>query len=140
MYGFEPIPAAAGGDIYPNTFVKASGAADNTILAAGSNVMVVGACAENTRDAPIDGASSKAAESGDPVTYNPEGNRCKVQVGTGGVTRGSLVKSDASGYAVLAATTGPTLQWIAGVAEESASEGELATILIKVFPHYPALS
>jgi hypothetical protein len=140
MYGFEPIPAVAGGTIRPSRFVKASTAADNAILEADANEMIVGACAEHTRDAPIEDASGNAAVSGDSVTYYPEGNRCLITVGSGGVTRGAEVKSDADGQAVLAATTGATKQWVAGIAEESASEGELAHILLKVYPHYPALA
>lgn len=140
MYGFEPIPAVAGGTIRPSRFVKVSTAADNAILEADANEQVCGACAEHTRDAPIEDASGNAAVSGDAVTYYPEGNRALVLVGSGGVTRGAEVKSDADGQAVLAATSGATKQWVAGIAEQSASEGELAFILLKTYPHYPALA
>lgn len=143
MYGFEPIPALAGGIVRPSRFVKVSTAADNTVLEADANEQVCGIATEATRDAPLDGASGEAASStvGEGnLMYSPEGNVALVTVGSGGVTHGAEVKSDADGQAVLAATTGATKQWVAGIALESALEGELARILCKVYPHYPALS
>lgn len=140
MFGAEPIQAKAGGTIRPSRFVKVSTAADFTILEADANEFVVGVSMENTRDAPLDGASTDLASSGDPCEYYGEGRIAPVLVGSGGVTRGAEVKSDADGQAVLAATTGTTKQNIGGVALETASEGELARILIKIRSEYPALA
>ena len=105
MFGAEPIQAKAGGTINPSRFVKISTAADMTLLQAGANDFVCGVSMENTRDAPLDGASTVLADSGDPCEYYGEGRIAPVTVGSGGVTAGADVKSDASGQAVLALTT-----------------------------------
>ncbi len=140
MYGFEPQQAEAGGDIRPSRFVKQSTAADNTILEADANEEIIGISGPATMDAPIPGASANAAEANDPVTYHPEGNICKLEIGSGGCTRGANLKSDADGKGVLALTTGAVMQWVGAKALESASAGEFAMVLVKSFPIYPALS
>lgn len=131
----------AGGNISPSTFVKVSTAANNTCLQAGDNERVVGVSQVGAKDPPgVSGASAYAAVSGDTVQLFGEGDVCLVLVGSGGVTRGALVKSTSAGAAVLAATTGTTLQWVAGEALSTASEGEYVRIQVKVFPYYPALA
>lgn len=131
----------AGGNISPSTFVKVSTAANKTCLQAGANERVVGVSQVGVKDPPgVSGASAYAAVAGDTVQLFGKDDICPVLVGSGGVTRGANVKSDASGAAVLSATTGTTMQWVAGEALETASEGEYALIQIGVFPHYPALS
>ncbi len=138
---FEAIQAKAGGDIRPSRFVKYSTAADNTLLEADANEVVIGIATEATQDAPIPNADGDAGESGDPVMYYPEGKVCLLEIGSGGVTRGANIKSDADGKGVLAATTGTTAQNHGALALESASEGELAKVLVKITPKvYPALA
>lgn len=137
---FDSFPHAAGGDINTSRFVKISTAADNTVLEADANEQICGVSSEAAQDAPIPGASALAAVSGDSVSVHPIGSIACVLVGSGGVTRGANVKSDADGKAVLAATTGTTVQWIAGTALETAAAGELAKILVQSFAHRPALS
>lgn len=137
---FDSIQHIAGGDIRPSRFVKQSTAADYTVLEADANEMIIGVSTNATQDAPLPSGDGDAAESGDSVAINPIGSYALVKVGSGGVTRGAKVKSDADGQAVLAATTGTTMQWVAGIAVESASEGEFAKILVMVMPHYPALA
>lgn len=140
MYGAEPIPFVSGGTIRPSRFIKQSTAADHTALEADANERAIGISHESTRDAPLADASQSHAESGDQVSYYPEGTVCHLVIGTGGVTRGAAIKSDADGNGVLAATTGATMQWVGAWACESADEGELCRVLVKVYPHYPALS
>lgn len=131
----------AGGNISPSTFVKVSTAANKTCLAAGANERVVGVSQVGAKDpGGLTGASAYAAVAGDTVQLFGKGDVCLVLVGSGGVTRGALVKSGASGEAILAATTGTTMQWVAGEALETASEGEYALIQIDVFSYYPALA
>ncbi len=137
---FDSIQHVAGGDIRPARFVKQSTAADYTVLEADANERVIGVATNATQDAPIPSGDGDAAEAGDSVAVNPIGSYSLIEVGSGGITRGALVKSDTDGKAVLAATTGPTLQWIGGQAVETASAGEFAKILVMSFPHYPALS
>lgn len=130
----------AGGDIRQARFIKLSGSADHTALEADANERIFGVSVDAAQDAPMPGASENAAEATDPFRYYGVGEECTVQVGSGGCTRGALGKSDADGKAVLAATTGTTLQWIACEFLESASEDELARIVIRQYPHYPALA
>ena len=137
---YNTFSAVAGGDIRPSRFVKLSTAADHAVLEADANEQIVGVSSESTQDAPIPSASANAAEAGDQLNVQQIGTIALVEVGSGGVTRGANVKSDADGKAVLAATTGATMQWVGGQSLASASEGELAPILISPFPHYPALS
>jgi hypothetical protein len=139
-YGFEPQQGVAGGDIRPHRFIKQSTAADYTMLEADANERTVGVAQENTQDAPVTGGSANAAEAGDQFSYAPVGTIASVEVGSGGTTHGALLKSDADGKAVLAATIGATMQWISGIALESASDGEISKIQVVSYPLYPALS
>lgn len=140
MFGAEPIQAISGGTIRPSRFVKLSTAADYTLLEADANELIVGISDAGTRDAPIEDASGNIAAAGDAFMYIPEGNVCILEIGSGGVTRGAAIKSDADGKGVLAATTGTTEQFIGAYALETASEGELARVLIKAHSRYPALA
>lgn len=135
---FNSFEFKAGGDIRPNRFVKFSTAADRTLLEADANEQCIGVSQENTRDAPIAGASALAAEAGDPVGHSPIGSYALV-VAADTITRGAMVKSDADGAAVPALLTGTTVQWVSGLATESAVAGELVRILSVSFPYRPAL-
>lgn len=130
----------AGGDIRPARFIKLSTAADHTALEADANERIFGVAVDAFQDAPMPGGDTDAAESGDAFRYYGVDDTCTVTVGSGGVTAGALLKSDADGKAVLAATTGTTTQWIAGEALEAASENELARIVVRSYPYRPALA
>jgi len=130
----------SGGDIRQARFIKLSTAADHTALESDANERIFGVSVDAAQDAPMPAADEDAAEAGDPFRYYGVGEECTVQVGSGGITRGALLKSDADGKAVLAATTGATMQWVAAEAIESASEDELARVVVRSYPHYPALS
>lgn len=138
---FANPPMAAGGDIRPCRFVKISTAADNTYLEADANEEVYAISTNATQDAPIPNADGDAAEAGDQVHVNPPGSVCDLEIGSGGVTRGAWIKSDADGKGVLAATTGTTAQNYGAKALESASEGEFAKVIVWPVPKvYPALA
>lgn len=138
---FENPPMAAGGDIRPARFVKISTAADFTYLEADANDEVFGISTNATQDAPLPNADGDAAESGDHVHVNPPGTICDLEIGSGGVTCGAWIKSDADGKGVLAATTGTTAQNYGAKALESASEGEMARVIVWPVPKvYPALA
>ena len=138
---FHTPSLQAGGDIRPHRFIKYSTSADNTALEADANEFVIGISTEATQDAPLPCADGDAAESGDQVHYYPTGTECLLEIGSGGVTRGAWIKSDADGKGVLAATTGATAQFYGAFALESASEGEFARVLVWPLPKvYPALA
>lgn len=134
MVGQFTVAALAGGTIRPNRFVKVSTAADNTVLEADANERVCGVCYGSSEDFTS-------------TSHVTSGNQCMIRAGGiveieagGSITRGALVKSDADGKAVAAATTGTTLQWVAGEALESGADTKMIKIKLNIFSHYPALS
>lgn len=129
-YGFEPCQAVAGGTVRPARFVKVSTAADNTYLEADANEAIIGISSQATQDAPTSGASANAAETGDQLHVNPVGTRCLLKIGSGGVTRGDEIKSDADGQGVTRATTGTTVQNVGAIALQSAIEGDFALVMV----------
>lgn len=138
---FENPPFIAGGDVRPARFVKQSTSADNTVLETDANEEVFGISTNATQDAPLPNADGDAAEAGDPVHINTPGMICDLEIGSGGVTRGAWIKSDADGKGVLAATTGTTAQNYGAKALESASENEFARVMVWPVPKvYPALA
>lgn len=139
-YGFEPMQVKAGGDIRTCRFVKVSTAADNTVLEADANEAIIGISSQATQDAPTSGASANAAESGDQLHIHPIGTRCLLKIGSGGVTRGDEIKSDADGQGVTRATTGTTVQNVGAIALQSAIEGDLALVMVFRSSVRPALA
>ncbi len=140
-FGFETPKLVCGGTIRPSRFFKASGSADHTILESDANEATLGIATDATRDAPQSGSSANAGEDGDQMSVNMPGVVCKLYIGSGGITRGAFLKSDADGKGVAAATTGTTLQWVGALALESASEGELASVLVlPPTPYRPAIA
>lgn len=138
---FDTLQLEAGGNINPGRFVKLDTSNNSTALQASTNEKAVGVSAMGSEDAPIPSNSTGyAATANNPVKIHTQGQIALVKVGSGGVTAGANVKSDSSGQAVLAATTGTTMQWVLGQALEAASEGEFARVLVQTFPHYPALA
>lgn len=82
------------------------------------------------------GVSEQASSGGSGSTASVQvhtvpGGIYKVEVGTGGVTAGDQVASDATGKAVTFtdAGTGSAVKTIAGIAMSTAAAGELAEIL-----------
>lgn len=138
---FEMPPFIAGGDIRPCRFVKVSTAADFTLLECDANEEVFGISTNATQDAPIPNADGDAAEAGDQIHVHQPGTVCDLEIGSGGITRGAWLKSDADGKGVAAATTGATAQFYGAKALESGSEGEFVKVLVWPFPKiYPALA
>lgn len=137
---------SAGGTIRVARFVKVSTTENNTVLEADANERVIGVSQLGSREAPLPAVTTdppNAATDGDTLnvhTMDSAREDIVVRVGSGGITAGALLKSDADGNAVLAATTGTTVQWISGVSLEAASEGEYAKIALLIFAHRPALT
>lgn len=135
-------PLTAGGNITTHSFVKLSTSADHTALQAGDNEFVIGVSQVGTEDPPgVTGSGTYAATAGKHLQIFGLGDsNLLLRLGSGGCTRGDLLKSDASGNAVAAATTGTTVQNIGAIALESGSEGELVQVQVLIFKHRPALS
>lgn len=131
----------AGGTIEVSRFVK-MGSADFTVVqAAAGTDMPIGVSQDGSHDTPgLSGSTDDAARSGHPLQVYVDGDVCLLCIGSGGVTRGDKIVSDANGKGVTAPTTGTSISYVGAVALESASENELARVLLKTFAIRPALT
>jgi hypothetical protein len=100
-----PNPSyTAGGDITPSRFVNISGTNQVNQADAVSDKLV-GVAQEWSKNAPIPGASSLAAESGDPVMVYGLGEMCLLTATSSGWTAGDRLTSNATGKGVTASGT-----------------------------------
>lgn len=107
----------AGGDINPSRFVKFTG--EYTIgQAAASTDQPIGISQEGAKAAPVPGASTLAAASGDYLFAYGESQICYLECGTT-ITAGQRLASDGDGKGVPAATG----DWYGAVAEQDGSSG-----------------
>lgn len=119
---------AAGGDIRPHRFVKISTVANATLLEADAGELPIGISQPGTKEAPgLNGASTLAAAAGDEMMFYPPGTETLLYIGSGGVTSGSHLKSDADGKGV---TAGTDKDAYGAIALESALENELCRVLV----------
>lgn len=109
----------AGGTIAPFTIVK-FGSDDNTVVAASA----VADFQLGVVDIPAQGNAS-SGERVDVVV----GGVAEVKYG-GNVTRGALLTTDGSGYAVTAAPSAGTNNRIIGVAMQSGVSGDVGSVLL----------
>lgn len=97
-----PSPTfVAGGTIQPSTFVLINGS-NQVIAASGNSAFLQGVAQEWSKSAPIPGATSEAADNGDPVAIYGLGEVCLLQATTAGWTAGDRLTSNASGQGVTA--------------------------------------
>jgi len=107
----------AGADIPANSLVKFS--ADDTVVhAAAATDLIVGVCIQPS-----------GAKNGERVDVQLD-RIADVVVGTGGLTRGGLVTSDANGAAVAAAPTTGNDNRVAGIAMKTANAGDIVGVLL----------
>jgi hypothetical protein len=94
----------AGGDITPSRFVTISGS--NTVTQAdAASDKIAGISQEWSKNAPIPGASSLAAESGDPVMVYGNTDAAFLTATSSGWTAGDRLTSNATGKGVTASGT-----------------------------------
>lgn len=131
----------AGGDIFPARFVRITG--EFTIQqCSASTQSIIGVSQEGTFAPPnlatlLGGTESKLAASvvngtGQSLKVFGLGDVCMIVAGTGGVTAGNKVKSDADGKAINIGTTTGTYN-VGGTALNTVVAGE--KVLIQVNPH-----
>lgn len=125
--GAPGIPLKAGTDINPARFCTLSVTENHTVNESNLNdTKLIGISAESTKNAPQTGGSTLHAEDGDHVFLHHFGEICKLKIGSGGCTCGDFLKPDGDGKGITASTGA-----VAGAqALESASEGELAEVLV----------
>lgn len=133
----------AGGNITPSRFVAQNTSYDSTVdNASVAGQRCLGVSQVGTRKAPGTGADDGyAAIAGEPVQVFLPGDVAPIMCGSGGVTRGQLIKTDANGKAVAASITGQSLQWVHAQALESGADGEIVNFLVlPPTPYNPAVS
>ena len=143
MVSRDAFKWVAGGNITPSRVVAQNTSYDSTVdNASSANQRCLGVSQTGTRKAPGTGADDGyAAIAGAPVQVYMPGDIAPLTIGSGGVTRGQLIKTAASGKGVASATTGQTLQWVHAQALESGAENEVINVLVlPPTPYSPAVS
>lgn len=118
--GFTPN-LQAGGNISPFRFVKLSTSADFTGLQAAAESDYPIGVTDGSIYQSINNSSGYHAVSGTPITLQPS-NTVQIEIGSGGVTRGGFLESDADGKGVAAAGAAAVSAY---VALENGSAGEI---------------
>jgi len=127
------------GTINPARFVVGSAYADDSVEQATANARTIGVAQEWSHDAPIPGASTDAATSGEQVKVYDLGETCLLELG-GTVSRFGLLKADNDGKGVAVATTGTTIQQIGAQALQAGVSGNLVRVQVLFYSERPALA
>lgn len=133
---------SAGGTIRRARFVNLKTTANHTVEEADANDRTIGIAQEGGREPALPSVTAdppEAAQSGDQLRVYVPGDTCLLEIGSGGCTAGDDLKSDTDGKGVARATTGTTVQNVGAIALETASEGELAKVLVTYTYVRPAL-
>jgi hypothetical protein len=96
----------ANGTIQPSRFVTIDSTSENAVIQASANTQeLIGISQEWSKLAPIPGASSEAADAGDPIKVYGLSDICLLQSTTAGWTAADRLTSDANGNGVTASGT-----------------------------------
>jgi len=96
----------ANGTIQPSRFVVPDTSVNKAVdQASGNSAFIIGVSQEWSKLAPIPGASSEAADQGDPIKVYTIGDICLLQSTTAGWTAGDRLTSDANGNGLTASGT-----------------------------------
>lgn len=122
----------AGETIRVCRFVTLDTSADFTVNEADANEKIHGISQEGGRVAPIPSVTAdppEAAQAGEQLEVHSTDDRVvMLEIGTGGVTAGDRIESDADGKGVTMATTAGTTREVGAIALETASAGDLARV------------
>lgn len=128
----------ADGTIRVCRFVKPSSSTDFRVEEANANELTLGISSEAGRYAPIPTVTAdpvEAAQAGEQVNvYTDPEQVVMLMIGTGGITRGAEIVSDADGQGIAVAAAAGTTYQVGAIAEESASAGELCRVTIRRYP------
>lgn len=132
----RPAFRAGNSSIYPASFVKVDTAVTtgNAVAqAANAASPVIGVSHDGTVAAPVDSASQYAAtgnaSSGDSLDVHLLGETCLLRIGSGGCTVGDELVPSTNGTGVTAGAAN-NAQYIGAIALQSASNNELANVLV----------
>lgn len=113
------------GNINPCRFVKVSG--DNTVAQAGAGEFTCGISQEGTKKPPLPGETNVyAAEAGDSLEVFGPGQETQLELG-GTVVAGDMLKPDANGKGVAAAST----NYYGAVAKHGGASGEKILVIVE---------
>lgn len=113
----------ASGDINPSRFVAKSGAF--LVAQAGAGVIALGISHEGSKAVPLPGASSLAAQAGDPIAVYGDTESCLLEAGAA-FAAGAFLKPDAQGRGITAATG----ERFSAVAEQAAGAAGVKSIVL----------
>lgn len=129
----------ANGTIAPSRFVKIDTSGDHLVVqaTAGSGShgdLPIGICQVGQKNPPgvLGSDSAVAAAAGDPIQIWTLGDVAPLTCGSGGLTRGDQVKSDASGQGITASSTGDL---VGAIAIESGAAAAVVLVQIVLFAH-----
>jgi len=125
----------ADGTIHVCRFVKPSSSTDFRVEEADSNELTLGISQESGRYAPIPTVTADPVEAAIVdeqlnVFTDPE-QVVMLEIGTGGITRGAEIVSDADGKGVAVAGTAATVYQVGAIAEASVAAGVLCPVIIR---------
>lgn len=132
----QPFAMRATGTIRCSRFVKMDSGANNSVKEADANEQTIGISQAGGRVAPIPEVTTtpvEAAQSGENLQVFALGQSCLLEIGSGGCSPGSKLKSDADGKGVAIATGTGVIQRIGAIALESASASEFAMVQVVLF-------
>lgn len=130
--------AVAYNQIPPSRFVKNFTTQVNGVLIADANAAVEGISQQAARTAPIPGASTLAADTGESLSVYTAGCECQLEAGAV-IVAGDYLKSDSVGRGVPSLTTGTVLQNVGAVARQAAAgAGELIRVEVLIESVMPA--
>lgn len=136
----SPPHLIAGGDIRPCRFVKISG--EMTALECDANDKVIGISQEGATQPPLSDLSitELAGSSGKSMELHSAGDVCLLVIGSGGVTAGDRLKSDADGKGVAILLTGTVRQEWGAIALETNVENEKCRVFVDLGVMLPAVA
>jgi hypothetical protein len=132
----------ADGTIAPSVFVTPTGiSVDNRVLQAAANSVIIGISQSGMKNAPgLTGSDTAvAAAAADEIEIFGLGDICLLTIGSGGVTRGQLLVSDANGNGITLPTQATAVQNVGAIALESVAAGGLCRVQIVIFEVYPGV-
>lgn len=125
---FGSFSGVAGGNIAPARFVKRTSSSGEAVLTqCGANEAVYGISQQSTRRMALSGwDDGYAAVAGDNISLiGPGDDEAALEIGSGGVTAGAYIKSDADGKGVIGSTD---KDHIGAIALHDAAAGAIARV------------
>lgn len=125
----------AGGNVIVNRFVKPHTTAHQVVQGT-ANSAVCGVAPDDSGEAPLPSYTTDppyAGTAGKAMKVYRPGDVCRLAIGSGGCSVGSLLESDSNGKGVIAATTAGTVRYIGARALTAASDGDSALVEVVFF-------